>query len=135
MTRWSLALAVLVAATSTRSAVAQQAPAEATFLAWGRQFTEWLYAGQGDSLYAHLDAASQQEVGAPQALAGFSRMIAEQGGEEFALASEQLIVGPDGRSYRYLRRVHLTKVPDLTVLVHWVLGPDGKIRAFGIDAD
>ncbi len=131
MSRWRLTVPVLLAIIVATPGAAQAPAAKAL----GRRLTEWLYLGQGDSIYAHMDPETQKGVGSPAAFQNFKGMIEEQGGFEVAIASEEVLPEADGKSVRYERRVRFSKVPEIPILVQWVFGPDGKVTGFDINSD
>jgi hypothetical protein len=135
MSRWMLVLAVLAGVLGARPALAQHRAKEAEIMAQGRQLTEWLYTGVGDSVFVRMDEANQRDVENPANLAGIAKLIEDQGGEEFALASERVMVEQGGKVHRYQRKVHFTKVPEITILVEWVFGANGKIISWNINSD
>lgn len=131
MFRRRLVVPFLLAIIAATPASAQAPGAKAL----GQRLTEWLYLGQGDSIFAHMAPETQKGVGSPAAFQNFKGMIEEQGGFEVAIASEEVLPEADGKSFRYERRVRFSKVPEIPILVQWVFGPDGKVTGFDINSD
>ncbi len=133
MPRWtSSALAALgLALVVAPRLAAQDLTADPTSLLWGRQFTEWFYAGEVDSIFNRYDDDNRKEDGDSKKLAEILGEVREKGGMEVEVYSEE--VKPDTLGgYRYVRRVQFSNVPAMVVRVVWVIDRDRKIAGFGI---
>lgn len=126
-----LSIALAVAAPAS----AQSAPvtSDPTSLLWGRQFTEWFYSGQTDSIFALMDEERQRRSQTPTEMLKLLSTVQQQGGVETDVISEE--VKPDtavAGGYRYIRRTHFSNVPQMVVRLVWVINGDRKIAGFGI---
>ena len=131
----TLALTGLLGILSLRAASAQDVTANPTSLLWGRQFTEWFYFAETDSLFSRM-AESQKESQTPANLLEFLGIVQQQGGIEEDILSEE--VKPDSAvagGYRYLRRVKFSNLPDMVIQVVWVLSPEHKIAGFNMQPE
>jgi hypothetical protein len=141
MLRRTLVTALLLAAGTTASSVAQTAPPtatapitadsarpvaadSATALAFGQQASEWLWAAEVDSLWAHLDDASRTSLGSPTNISDQVLGFVGQFGAETAVVRESL--ERQGENYRYTRVVSLEAAEEPWTLV-WTLSPDLRI--------
>ena len=116
-------------------AVAQSATltSDPTSLLWGRQFTEWFYSGEVDSIFTRMDPDSQKETGSSGDILKLLSEVQQQGGIETDVISEE--VKPDtavADGYRYVRRAHFSNVPQFVVRLVWVIDKERKIAGFGI---
>jgi hypothetical protein len=129
--RW-LAVASLVAlAAAPAQAQTTDVTADPTSLLWGRQFTEWFFTGEADSIFVRMDAANQQQAGSAANIRGFLAQVQQQGGNEEEILSEEVKTDSTGM-YRYIRRARFSNAPEMVIKAVWVLSPDRKIAGFGL---
>ena len=129
--RWLAMASLFVFAAAPAHAQSTDVTADPGSLLWGRQFTEWFYGGQADSIFSRMDASRQQEMGSTANMLEVLAQVQEHGGIEEAVLSEE--VKPDSAGVRkYVRRARFSNVPDLVIRVVWVLDADHKIAGFGI---
>ncbi|MDH3497817.1 MAG: hypothetical protein OER21_13735 [Gemmatimonadota bacterium] len=109
---------------------AAQAPVPVDSLALARQYTGWLYAGQADSLLAHLsDQSKGGEFGRLDFWTRHGDMIAERAGMEFEVLDESWKLR-NGR-WQYWRTARFSSM-DEPLLVRWVLDATGHIDGLGL---
>lgn len=114
MQRMILITAVLIA-----GALAQDAPLELA-----RSYTQSLYDGEVDRLWAAFTEEMQGVFGGQAGLAAFMAQLAEQLGAEAAVLEESF--SQDGPFYVYGRVAAFTQF-DRPVLVQWTLQADGSV--------
>lgn len=103
MKPWLVTLAIGEASLAPASAFAQEAAVDS--LALARQYTEWLYAGEADSLLAHSTEGTRTEV------------------------SEETWKLRNG-DCQYWRTAQFSAM-DEPLLIRWVLDPRGRIEGLG----
>jgi hypothetical protein len=126
-------LALVLGRTAPAAAQSAGLTSDPTSLLWGRQFTEWFYSAEVDSIFTRMDADSQKETGSPADMLKLLSEVQQQGGIETDVISEE--VRPDtavAGGYRYVRRVHFSNVPQFVVRLVWVINQERKIAGFGI---
>jgi hypothetical protein len=129
--RW-LAAAGLVALTAAPiQAQTTDVTADPTSLLWGRQFTEWFFTGEADSIFVRMDAENQQQAGSAANIRGFLAQVQQQGGNEEEILSEEVKTDSTGM-YRYIRRARFSNLPEMVIKETWVLSADRKIAGFGL---
>lgn len=135
----SLAAAPLAAQTPAPSPTTAPAPAAAPApraaldydsLAFGRQLTEWFYAGQTDSLFAHSDSAMQVNFGKDKWTQATMQWISHAG-EETSVVEERWVRRNGLR--QYWRVVQASGFPDGPVMLRWVLTPGKRIAGVGMN--
>jgi hypothetical protein len=106
---------------------AQQPATDADFIALGRKYTEWFYAGQGDSLFAHLlpggKIASPAEI-----VAGRDQMTARVGSEVKVL--EEKLNRRKGRR-QYWREARFDNLEE-PMVVRFLFDDAGAIAGVGL---
>jgi hypothetical protein len=120
---WIFALGA--AALTPVSAHAQDAGVDS--LALARQYTQWLYAGEADSLLAH----STDETRVDMVDGGFTRlskMIADHAGFELEVSEETWKLRNGDCQYWRTAQFSATEEP---ILIRWVLDPQGRIAGIG----
>ena len=99
-------------------------------VAFARQLTQWFYAGQADSLFAHGD--SMMQVNFPKAKwAEATMQWIGHIGEESRLIEERW-VKRNGRR-QYWRIISATEFTDQPVMLRFVLEPGRKIAGVGMN--
>ncbi|MEP6571890.1 MAG: hypothetical protein ABJD11_04315 [Gemmatimonadota bacterium] len=96
-------------------------------LAWGRQYTNWFYDGQADSLRAHFGPAMTGAL-SEEALLKFRDQIAVQAGTEGDVIKEEVVQKDSVLTYE--RDVHFSNAGETVIMVTWSIGPDRKILGF-----
>ena len=118
--------------TTAVSAAAQASADSASGLLQARQFTEWFYTGQKDSVWAHLDDASRQEVGTPADLARQLDQATRQVGSEMDVVEENLRVADGKTIYNRLAKFSRSDEP---IVLQWVFTRGGQITSFGLSPE
>lgn len=95
----------------------------------GRKYTQWLYTGQFDSLFAHMSEDARKEMESPSAMAAkFDEFTAEVG-EETKMMGE-IVVMRKGNP-QYWRTAEFSMAPE-PVMIRWVI-VNGEIWGIGIN--
>jgi hypothetical protein len=121
-----MVLAIGAASLAPATALAQEAPVDS--LALARQYTEWLYAGEADSLLAHSTEETRTEMGASGDFTRISQMIAERAGFEIEVSEETWKLRSG--NCQYWRTAQFSAM-DEPLLIRWVLDPLGRIEGLG----
>ncbi len=126
-----LLVAALLALPAAAAAQTQSADltADPTSLLWGRQFTEWFYDGQADSLFSRFDDEMQKGL-SKEDLIKFRDQVAVQAGAETEVLSEE-VKEKDG-FFNYHREIHVANAGETVVVVYWTIDKDKKIAGFFI---
>lgn len=120
-------LTVLCALTGIAGvARAQDAPVDS--LALARQYTQWLYAGEADSLLAHSADETRAQMAEDGAFARYSQLIAEQAGMELEVSEETWKLR--NGACQYWRTAQFSQMEE-PLLLRWVLDPQGRITGIG----
>jgi hypothetical protein len=122
MKSWIVILTIGAASLAPASALAQEAPVDS--LALARQYTQWLYAGEADSLLAH----STEETRTETDFTRLGQMIAERAGFELEVSEETWKLR--NGACQYWRTAQFS-VMDEPLLLRWVLDPQGRIEGLG----
>lgn len=122
-----LVIFAIGAALSPAQALAQDAPVDS--LALARQYTQWLYAGEADSLLAHSSDETQKETGAKDRFTSMSGMIAERAGFELEVSEETWKLRNGDCQYWRTAQFSAMEEP---LLVRWVLDSLGRIEGYGV---
>jgi len=126
MKPWLVALSIAAASLAPASTFAQEAPVDS--LALARQYTEWLYTGEADSLLAHSTEETRTEMGANGDFTRISQMIAERAGFELEVSEETWKLR--NGDCQYWRTAQFSAM-DEPLLIRWVLDPLGRIAGLG----
>lgn len=112
-------------------AVPGRAPAqtEVDSLALARQYTQWLYAGQADSLVRHSTADARESFATVERFVEYGETITERAGFEIDVVEETWKLRGDACQYWRTARFTDTDTP---ILLRWVLDEAGRITGFGI---
>ncbi|HET7041254.1 MAG TPA: hypothetical protein VFI13_04520 [Gemmatimonadales bacterium] len=142
MRQLSSALLGLLLATSLAAQTPSPAPATPTpppptpvaldydSLAFGRQLTDWFYAGQVDSLFAHSDAGMQANFPRDKWVEATGQWLT-RAGMETSLVEERWVRRNGIR--QYWRVMNVSNFPDGAVMLRWVLEPGKKIGGVGMN--
>src|SRR5687768_17618419 len=104
--RWIIAAAIVIAAPLQAQA------ADSPQLELGRRYTQWLYAGQSDSLWAKFSPEMRQAVPTAQALEEMRLQIQAQAGTETELMSERIVdPAPEPGLTVYVRTARFSTAP------------------------
>jgi murein DD-endopeptidase MepM/ murein hydrolase activator NlpD len=117
----SLLAAVLLAAAP---AAAQTADADSARLRTGRTYTQWLYEGKTDTLWALLTPGMRGIIPSAEQLAAFRVRTATQLGAETEVVSETAV--EENGVTRYTRLARFANVP-MRVQVSWSTDAAGRI--------
>jgi hypothetical protein len=121
---WILALGA--AALTPVSAPAQEAAVDS--LALARQYTQWLYAGETDSLLAHSTEETRAGMAEENSFTRYSQMIAERAGFELEVSEETWKLRNGDCQYWRVAQFSEMEEP---LLIRWVLDPQGRIEGLG----
>lgn len=121
----TLVLAIALIAAAPAPVLAQDAAVDS--LALARQYTEWLYAGEADSLFAHTAEGAREQLTAGR-YAETSEMIALRAGVELDMEETWKLRNGDCQYWRTATFSDL----DGPFLLRWVLDPAGRITGLGL---
>jgi hypothetical protein len=123
--RWIFAIAILVAAPL-------HAQADSARMEIGRHYTQWLYAGQADSLWAKFSPEMREAVPSAQALGEMRQQIYMQIGGETEVVKEEIVEpSPVPGLTVYVRTARFAEAP---MLVNVTVATDsaGVIQGFSV---
>lgn len=124
--RWIIAAAIMVAAPLQAQA------ADSSQLELGRRYTQWLYTGQVDSLWARFSPEMRQAIPTPQALSEMRTQIQTQAGDETEVLSERILdPTPEPGMTVYVRTARFAKAP-MNVNVTVVTDSAGIIQGLSV---
>jgi hypothetical protein len=95
----------------------------------GQKFTALLYAGQFDSLFAHMSEGIRTDLVSPEDMAAQWDQLSGQIGEEVKLLGEMVVMR--NGSPQYWRTAEFSMAPE-PVMLRWVI-VDGEIQGIGIN--
>jgi hypothetical protein len=98
-------------------------------LALARQFTQWFYNNQMDSLWAHHDEESRKSLGSAAYLERSLVQLTTNAGTETEVMEEKF-VKRNGRT-QYWRTARFTQMSE-PILLRWVIGPRGELMGLGM---
>lgn len=114
-----LAAATLVLASTSIPAAAQRA--DSAGLETGRRYTQWLYAGEADSLFARFSPDMRQAIPTVDAFRAMNRQIQGQTGAETEVVGERILDPPPVPGLiAYVRSARFATAPmvlDLIIVV------------------
>jgi len=123
------------AASATTSATATAEPAPTVHprvgneTELGRAYTAFLYAGQFDSLFAHMSEELRTDMGSPDDMAAQFDQFTAQVGEEIKVIDEMVVMRKG--SPQYWRTAEFSMAPE-PIMIRWVI-VDGQITGIGIN--
>jgi len=126
MKRLSMILALATLFGVPAGSRAQEAAVDSLGLA--RQYTQWLYAGEADSLLAHSTDETRAEMTESGAFTSLSQMIAERAGFELEVSEETWKLRNGDCQYWRTAQFSAMEEP---LLLRWVLDPRGRIEGIG----
>ena len=126
MKRFLLTVTITIAGGIPVAARAQDAPVDS--LALARQYTQWLYAGEVDSLLAHSTEETRAQMTENGAFSRLSDMIAQNAGFELEVSEETWKLR--NGDCQYWRTAQFSEIEE-PILLRWVLDPEGKIEGIG----
>ena len=100
-------------------------------LAFGRQVTEWFYAGQADSLWAHSLPQVQEQLGSKEKWQEAYFDFTQHAGSETSLVEERFVKRNGHR--QYWRVIRASDFNDEPVMIRWVLMPGKMIGGIGMN--
>lgn len=110
-------------------AAAQTEATAVDSLALARRYTQWLYAGEADSLVAHSSETARESFATPERFSRYSEMLAQRAGLETDEVEETWKLR--NGECQYWRIARFTDL-DEYMLVRWVLDADGRITGLGL---
>jgi hypothetical protein len=124
--RWIIAAAIMVAAPLNAQA------ADSAQLELGRRYTQWLYTGQADSLWARFSPEMRQAIPTAQALSEMRAQIQNQAGDETEIVSERIMDPPPEPGLTvYVRTARFSKAP-MNVNVTVITDSAGIIQGLSV---
>lgn len=124
--RWIVAAAIVVAAPLQAQA------ADSSQFELGRRYTQWLYAGQSDSLWAKFSPEMRQAVPTAQNLEEMRLQIQAQAGTEMELVSERIVdPAPEPGLTVYVRTARFSNAP-MPINVTMATDAVGTIVGFSV---
>jgi murein DD-endopeptidase MepM/ murein hydrolase activator NlpD len=127
---WMRLAAAALALAGAAPLAAQQA--DSTALARGRQYTQWLYAGQTDSLYARFSPQMRAAIPSVDALTSFQQRIQEQAGAETEVVRERIMdPSPAPGLDVYVRSVRFSNAPMVFDVV-MAMDSAGVVQGFSV---
>lgn len=124
---WIVLLGIGLAAPGVASAQVEGTSVDS--LALARQYTQWLYTGEADSLVAHSTEDAREGFATAEGYTRYSETIAERAGFEAEVVEETWKLR--GGACQYWRTARFTDV-DESMLVRWVLDDAGRIAGLGL---
>lgn len=127
---WMRMAAAALALAGAVPAAAQQADSVA--MVRGRQYAQWLYAGQADSLWARFSPQMRAAIPTAEALATFQQRMQQQAGGETEVVSERIVDPPPvpGTAV-YVRSARFSNAP-FVVDVTLVMDSVGTIQGLNV---
>lgn len=98
-------------------------------LALARQYTEWLYTGMSDSLWAHTSASAREGMTSADAWLERTNMIGARAGLETEVISEDFRMRNGHPQYWRVARFTDMEEP---LLLRWVIDGEGMITGIGL---
>lgn len=134
-TKLILALVALAAAPVAAQSSAGAAPtapsvADAVLLKRGHDLTEWLYAGQADSIIAYMTDDTRQKVGGKEGVLAMTGKIATEIGAEAEVVEEKM-TRRKGNA-QYWRQAKFDVFVQEPLVFRWVFDTTGKVIGAGI---
>jgi hypothetical protein len=124
--RWILAAAIVFAAPLHAQA------ADSPEIQLGRRYTQWLYEGQVDSMYAKFSPEMRQAIPTVQALSDLRAQIQAQAGTETEVLSERILdPSPAPGMTVYVRTARFANAP-MNVDVTVITDASGTIQGFSV---
>ncbi len=99
-------------------------------LAFGRQLTDWFYAGEVDSLVAHSDSGMRAAFGRDKWVEATGQWLT-RAGTETSLVEERWVRRNGLR--QYWRVMNVSNFPDGAVMLRWALEPGKRIAGVGMN--
>ena len=99
-------------------------------VAFAHQLTDWFYAGEVDSLFAHSDAGLQANFPRDKWVDATGQWLT-RAGSETSLVEERWVRRNGLR--QYWRVMNVSNFPDGAVMLRWALEPGKKIAGVGMN--
>lgn len=122
---WRPILVLVLISILPRPATAQEAPVDS--LALARQYSDWLYAGEADSLFGHTTDEARAEL-TTELYARTCELIAQRAGFEIDMEETWKLRNGDCQYWR-TATFSATEEP---LLLRWVLDSAGRISGLGL---
>ena len=122
-------------ATTATTATAATAPAPVVHprvgneIELGRQYTQWLYTGQFDSLFVHMSEDARKEMESATAMANQFDEFTAQAGDETKVLEEKVVMRKGNP--QYWRTAEFSMAPE-PVMIRWVI-VNSEIWGIGIN--
>lgn len=126
MKRFIMTVAIAVACGIPVAARGQDAPVDS--LALARQYTQWLYAGEVDSLLAYTTDEVRPQMTEGETFARLNQMIVQRAGFELEVSEETWKLR--NGDCQYWRTAQFSQMEE-PLLLRWVLDPRGRIEGIG----
>lgn len=124
-------LMILAAATVLAAPLSAQA-ADSSQMEPGRRYTQWLYDGQVDSLWARFSPEMREALPSAQHLAEMREQILAQAGTETTVLSERIVdPSPEPGMTVYVRTARFSNVP-INVNVTVVTDATGTVQGLSV---
>lgn len=126
--RWMILAAAVAAAAPLHAQSGDPAQIEQ-----GRRYTQWLYEGQVDSLWARFSPEMRQALPSAAALEQMRMQIHGQTGDETEVLSERILdPSPEPPYVVYVRAAHFANLPSTRINVTVVTDPAGTIYGLSV---
>jgi len=95
----------------------------------GRKYTQWFYAAQFDSLWAHMGEDTRKELGQASAMGEWLDQMSSRAGEETKVLEEKVVMR--NGSPQYWRTAEFSMMAE-PVMLRWVI-VNGEINGVGMN--
>jgi hypothetical protein len=95
----------------------------------GRKYTQWFYAAQFDSLWAHMSEDSRKEIGQASAMGEWLDQLTTHAGEETKVIEEKVVMRKGNPQYWRTADFSMMAEP---LMLRWVI-VDGEIFGIGMN--
>ena len=137
---FALVLACPAAPALAQSAAAPAAPSASTapavnwtdtqWILYGRQLTEWFFAGQTDSIIAHSDPGVLERMGGAKGLLEARDELAGRAGGETEVIVDKMTKRKG--NMQYWRESKYELMPDNPIVLRFVFNPQAQIIGIGM---
>ncbi|MBA2626966.1 MAG: hypothetical protein H0U85_03065 [Gemmatimonadales bacterium] len=114
------------------NAASAQAPAlsDADYLKLGNQYSTWLFAGNADSLAAHMADEARTKSGGAAGVADLRANLTARAGSEVWVVAEKMT--RRGGNPQYWRESQFSAFADESLVLRWVMDARGQIIGIGL---
>lgn len=137
---FTLVLALPAPALAQSTAAAPAAPSASTapavnwndtqWILYGRQLTEWFFAGQTDSIIAHSDPGVLEHMGGAKGLLEARDELAGRAGAEVEVVTDKMTKRKG--NMQYWRESKYELMPDNPIVLRFVFNPQAQIIGIGM---